>query len=275
MLNLERTFAFHYRIRYPFYFDNESFFVDPNKLEDVNVGDRAQIKDERNASLFDIIVAEKLTKIPYQHQGIKVRGTLGEIGRVQHIYPRMLEVDKINELVSDFKRSLEMDESETLEFKSSMLLDLGHYEQTNEKIIHSKGTHSVAKTVAAFANQHGGILYIGVKDEPREILGLKEDYELLTYKKTSDGFLIKLKNSMENLLEKHDFHQCVTERRILKLPENKEICVIKVKPSKTPLVVTWQQQKQLYVREGSDSILYENIKPFCNHWHEHMKELED
>ena len=259
---------------YIFYFDKESFFVDPNKLEDVKVGDKIRIKDEYNGNLLDIVVAEKLTKIPYHHQGIRIKGTLGEIGRSQHIYPRVLEIDKINELVSDFEQSFKMDESETLEFKSSMLFDLANYEKTNEKTIHKKGTHSIAKTIAAFANQHGGTLYIGVKDESREILGLNEDYELLTHKKNSDGFLMKLKNSMEGLLEKYDFHQCVTERRILKLSGNKEICVIKIKPSKTPLIVRWQQNKQLYVREGSDSILYENIQVFCNHWHEHMKELE-
>lgn len=248
--------------------------MDPNKLEDVKLGDKIRIKDERNDDLLDIVVAEKLTKIPYHHLGILVRGNYGEVGRAQHIYPRVPEIDKINELISDFEQNLKISESETLEFKSSMLFHLEHYEKTNEKIIFEKGPHSIAKTIAAFANQHGGILYIGVIDETREIFGLREDYELLTYKKNSDGFLMKLKNSMESLMEKHDFHQSVTERRVLKLSGDKEICVIKVKPSRTPLIITWRQQPQLYVREGDDSVLYENIQAFCNHWHEHMKELE-
>ena len=248
--------------------------MDPKKLDDINKGAKVQIRDERNGDLINITVDEILTKIPYHHNGILVKGINNEIGRVEEFCTQITEQDIINELIKNLEQDLEFDESETLEFKSNMLFDRDHYNRTNEKREFEKGTHSIAKTIAAFANQHGGVLYIGVSDQTREILGLEEDYKLLPQKKDSDGFLIKLKNSMENMLGRYDFHSCVKERRILKTCSNKEVCVIKVDPISKPLILKWKQQQQLYVREGSDSIPYENIQAFCNHWHKHMKWLE-
>ena len=33
----------------------------------------------------------------------------------------------------------------------------------------------LAKTIVAFSNDAGGELYIGIKDKPREVVGLEED----------------------------------------------------------------------------------------------------
>ncbi len=243
-------------------------------MDDVKEGAEVQIKDERSGDLIDTIVDKALTKIPYHHSGIRIKDINGRTGRVQDFRTQINEHSKLKQLVRDFEQNLKLDESETLEFKANMLFDRNHYEKSNEKRESKNGIHSIAKTIAAFANQHGGILYIGVSDDTREILGLEEDYELLSYKNNSDGFLIKLKNSMESMLGKHDFHPCVKERRILKMRNNKEVCVIEVIPSSTPLIIKQKQEQQLYVREGSDSIRYENIQAFCNHWHDHMKWLE-
>lgn len=247
--------------------------MDPRKYDDIQIGDKVQILDS-NDNLIDIIVAKKLSQVEYHNFGIKVKGTNGEIGRTRFVYPRVTDAQKIINLTNDFEQHLSLDEGENLEFKASMLLDLKHFDDTGEKKIHDKGPHSIAKTIAGFANQHGGTLYVGIKDDTREILGLENDFQLLTYKKNSDGFLMKLKSAMESLLGKSDFYQCITERRILHLKNDKEICIIKVNPSKIPIVVTHNGKNQLYVREGDDSILYENIQSFCIHWYEHMKELD-
>ena len=246
--------------------------MDPTKLSDVVCGDSVTIKTD-SGEFIEGIVDNKLTKVHMHQLGIKVILETGIVGRVQKIHPVVSERENILNLINEFHSNFRLDEGETLEFKASMFYDLDILEKTGKLSLFEKGPHSIAKTVAAFANQRGGVLYIGVRDAPRKIIGLKNDYSLLQYKKTADQFLFKLKMSMESSLSLYDFHQCISVRKILCI-DGEEICVLKIKPSKIPLRIKTKNGFEFYVREADDSILYENIQAFCTHWHEHMKELE-
>jgi uncharacterized repeat protein (TIGR03833 family) len=247
--------------------------MDPKKLSDVIKGDFVTIKTD-SGKLIEGVVDVILTKVHMHQLGIKVRLESGDEGRTQKIHPTVSERQKDLNLINEFNSNLKLDEGTTLEFKASFLYDLDTFEKNGELSLFEKGPHSVAKTIAAFANQRGGTLYIGVKDAPRKIIGLKNDYALLQYKPNADGFLLKLKKTMDSLINQYDFLQCISEKKILHV-DDKEICVLKINASKIPIRIKTKNGYEFYVRQFDDSILYENMQSFCMHWYEHMKELED
>lgn len=244
--------------------------MNPKKRDDIKIGARVIIKDSQN-NFIEGTVKVIITKVFFHNDGIKVELDDNSIGRVQKIIPLISEEQVIATLTSDFRRQLNLDESTTLEFKSSLLFDYREFDRTGNKQIDRKGPHSIAKTIAAFANTDGGTLYIGIHNQTRNILGLKNDYDLLSHTKDSDEFLFKLKNSMVSLLGQNFFY-CVSLRRVLHLSEG-DICVIVVKSSKKPLIVKWNNENQLYVRDDDDSIQY-TIEGFIEHWIVHIKKLE-
>jgi type I restriction enzyme R subunit len=64
---------------------------------------------------------------------------------------------------------LQLQESKTLEFKSSLRWNLKENRKDDERV-----THAVLKTIAAFLNTEGGDLLIGVADD-RTVLGIEHD----------------------------------------------------------------------------------------------------
>jgi predicted HTH transcriptional regulator len=68
-----------------------------------------------------------------------------------------------------FTEILKQPENRRLEFKESL-----------------PSKSDLAKTIVAFSNDAGGELYIGIKDKPREIVGVKEDDLLLLEEKISN-----------------------------------------------------------------------------------------
>ena len=64
---------------------------------------------------------------------------------------------------------LKLQESKTLEFKSSLRWNLKEHRKDDKRI-----THAVLKTIAAFLNTDGGDLLIGV-DDKRKVLGIEHD----------------------------------------------------------------------------------------------------
>lgn len=82
--------------------------------------------------------------------------------------------------LSVVQQLLENDESQNIEYKSTLQVDLKRLSQNREPITQCKSDevlHSTLKTIAAFMNSEGGQLLIGVADD-RSIVGLKHDYQL-------------------------------------------------------------------------------------------------
>lgn len=140
----------------------------------------------------------------------------------------------------DIRVLLSQEESERLEFKSSLRYD------------HRKGgvnaelEKAVLKTIAAFLNGHGGHLVIGVGDN-REILGLTNDYFTLK-RPSNDGFEQHM-TQLFNRMIGPEF------REFMRLwfidAEGNVVCVIQVEPSIRPVYLKADDTEHFYVRTGN------------------------
>jgi serine/threonine protein kinase len=100
---------------------------------------------------------------------------------------------------------LAAEESETIEYKSSLLHGYGELDLTLAalvnleklspdqalKIVERRLQWEVTKTIAAFLNTHGGTLVVGV-DDRRNVIGIEADFAHLGKKQDSDGWLLSL-----------------------------------------------------------------------------------
>lgn len=254
----------------------------PTEPNDVHVGDRVTIWNGVDA--ISGIVKKRITQ-HHHFLGIKVELRDGSVGRV-----RSISTDVTSEKLSleeEFWQHKNCHEGQTLEFKASFVFDQKRYYKRDEKEMFYDGPHSIAKTIAAFANSSGGILYIGVEDN-REILGLEYDYELLRNNKdiklnendgsicfTSNGeFLFSLRSAMNSLfVDKYAYREntCVEMFHA----NNKPLCVIKVNPSKRPVILSNSSGRmEFYVRHTDQSEPYQDISRFCDYWCDHIKSLK-
>lgn len=136
----------------------------------------------------------------------------------------------------DIEELIKMEESSTLEFKSTFQWDVKQ-ECKNEEL-----RKEVIKTLAAFNNTEGGYLVIGVSDG-KDIFGLEKDYGLFRQPNKKDFFLQTLCNVVENAISKEfatlidiEFHEI----------KDKDICRIKVKSGDTPVVVKESSKDEIF-----------------------------
>lgn len=120
---------------------------------------------------------------------------------------------------------------------------------------------SIAKTVAAFLNSKGGVLYIGVDDDGN-IIGLDEDYAFLE-KPNSDRFRLKLKHCLEGFLR----NKIIFENILIEFPniKGREICKVSISPSSTPIFLHDGNKQECYVRVDNESIPY-TTNEFFEYW---------
>jgi tetratricopeptide (TPR) repeat protein len=147
----------------------------------------------------------------------------------------------------DIQLMISRGENEKVEFKSSLIFDVGKRNLPPAII-----EHSCLKTIAAFLNSEGGNLIIGVEDN-KNIKGL-DDTDFPTFKKSetkdhlnpSDEWKIHLGNIIGSRISKaiHTLHrtQFVTF-------ENKTVAIITIKNSREPI---WMKNEKgvpvLYIR---------------------------
>jgi superfamily I DNA and/or RNA helicase/very-short-patch-repair endonuclease len=134
-------------------------------------------------------------------------------------------------------------ESDTLEFKSSMVWDykLG---KPNAKSL----WHPVLKTVVAFMNSEGGKLIVGVSDNG-EILGLDKDFEALGKKKTWDEWI----QHFISEFNEHVGKELITYVKIRRIYHNeRHIAVIEVKKNDSaPTYLDPRDKSEFYIRSGT------------------------
>ena len=247
-------------------------------LSDITKGMKVTIIDENNNEKIGI-VSKIITGVKYHVHGVKVEINTEHTGRIKLIHT-ISESDTLKNQEKIFYANFQLPESETLEFKGSMFCNLKKYKETREVVTEVKNVHSILKTLAAFANNKGGILYIGVEDNPRKIFGLNNDYKLLKYvadgvenDADADKFLQKLSNKIKSKLS-NEFNNCISYSGILKLSEG-EICIIHVNPSKIPILLNNDGKTEMYVRQGNTSDPYDTIQAFCVYWCNHLDTLND
>lgn len=112
---------------------------------------------------------------------------------------------------------------------------------------------AVVKTIVGFANSRGGVLLIGVEDDGT-IHGLEDDIKTL-HKKSRDGFELHLRNLMQRIVG-GAFPHLVDIRFTSK--EGKDVCIITIQPSPSPIWVQREGKNEFYVRSGNQTRPFDN-----------------
>jgi hypothetical protein len=148
-------------------------------------------------------------------------------------------------------------ESETLEFKSSLIWD---YKKDSAS---SEVERAVAKTVCAFMNSNGGTLMIGVDDKGC-VLGLEKDFSSLR-KGDKDGFEQKLTGLISKYVGKeYRSHVHLFWREL----QEKSVAIIKVDRSRKPVYLE-TTPPEFYYRAGNASVplnVREATRYIEDHW---------
>ena len=178
-----------------------------------------------------------------------------------------LEKTQTNMLIKNVKQALKhspqfliaQGETERVEFKSSIRWD---YKNKNA----SKSIKKViAKTIAGMMNNTGGTLLIGVADNGR-ILGIQKDLETL-HKSNIDGFELALVQMTENYLGLE--YMKYLDIRFEEI-NNKEICLISIKPSLKPVFLMSGEKSEFCVRI-KNSTRQLNVKEATEYIQEHWE----
>ncbi|MCA9605153.1 MAG: putative DNA binding domain-containing protein [Myxococcales bacterium] len=157
-----------------------------------------------------------------------------------------------NALFDDYMRRhrraedlLKLDESKTLEFKSTLRWDLKE-DRKDDKIV----THAVLKTVAAFLNTEGGDLLIGVDDDKRPV-GIAHDQL-----ESDDKFMLHLAQAVRNGLGDRA-GTCIDPRT--QVVAGKTVCLVSCQRSPEPVFLRWKglektERGDFYVRSGPGTV---------------------
>jgi ATP-dependent Lon protease len=135
-------------------------------------------------------------------------------------------------------------ESETLEFKASIRYDLATKGANTELI------RGPVRTVTAFMNTEGGTLLIGVTDEDRAVIGIKNDLQTLKHANV-DEYERHFRQALINAIGA-EFTPYVR----VSFPEidGTQICRVDVGSSPKPVFVASKNQgKEFYIRSGPRS----------------------
>ncbi len=159
---------------------------------------------------------------------------------------------------TDWQVIIDKGENDLIEFKSSLRWDyrLAKMNKMLENVI--------IKTIAAFLNTEGGMLFIGVDDDGNA-LGLDYDYSCLS-KNNRDGFLLTLTNLINQKLGK-DIHKFIAIN-IVSLNE-KDVCIVSVEKSDRPVFSGKSENEKFYIRASASSqplAIQESYKYIRSHW---------
>jgi hypothetical protein len=136
---------------------------------------------------------------------------------------------------ADLLREIADGETKHREFKATLRWNL-HTEKKDDRI-----THAVLKTVAAFQNTEGGVLYLGVADDGT-VTGIEADGFA-----NDDRYLLHLNNVVKTALGKPAAARIVP--KIWRLA-GKTVCRVECPPSPTPVFVEFRGEETFYVRSG-------------------------
>jgi hypothetical protein len=139
--------------------------------------------------------------------------------------------------------SVELGESQNREFKSTLRVNL-HTNSPDKKM-----EVACIKTIAAFLNTSGGILFIGVADD-RSILGLEKDFESFKKPDKLDEFQKHLDNLIQNYFD-NSFFSLID----IKFPTlgKKMVCTIDVKQSDKPVLLN-NEETDFYIRRLGSTV---------------------
>jgi len=144
-------------------------------------------------------------------------------------------ITRIQDGTSRIKEIIRKGESSTVEFKSTLRINL-HTKQRDSDI-----EHGCLKTIAAFLNSEGGSLIIGINDDG-EPIGIDEDGF-----KNEDKMSLHLVNLIKRDLGPHNMLYINQEFGSYK---GKRILIVECKPSKSPVYMKKDLFEHFYIRTG-------------------------
>ncbi len=159
---------------------------------------------------------------------------------------------------NDWQVIVEKGENDFIEFKSSLRWDY-RQEKVNKEL-----ASVITKTISAFLNTEGGMLFIGIDDEGNAI-GLENDYKTLS-KKNRDGFMLALTNSINQDLGK-SCHLFISIN-IISLNE-KDVCIVSVDKSDKPVFCGKKDKEEFYIRASASSQplgMRDSFEYIKSHW---------
>jgi very-short-patch-repair endonuclease len=194
------------------------------------------------------------------------RDSKREISRIHQRIQELRAIDKIDDVNTNrtpvishteqvdiqsgpeqrLKELIKKGESNTLEFKSSLIWDYKLY-KPNKSL-----WHPTLKTVAAFMNSSGGLLVVGIADDGG-ILGLDKDFEVLGKKKSWDEWVQHFINMFNENIGK-EFISFVKVNSIQY--DEKTLAVIEVKRNDlVPIYLDPKGKSEFYIRSGTTTQL--------------------
>jgi hypothetical protein len=139
-------------------------------------------------------------------------------------FARLWEDKQSAENAQTLSALLQLEESQTLEFKSSARWNI------QAGMADKKMEHVIVKTVCGFLNSEGGTLLIGV-DDSADVVGLWDDFSTLGKKQDRDGYELFLRQLLDNGLS----IQTAGKVRIRFESQNDDdVCVVSVAPAAKP-----------------------------------------
>jgi len=131
------------------------------------------------------------------------------------------------------------DEGHRKEFKRSFQWDFGHNCKNPDV------RTGVLKTITAFLNSEGGVLFIGVDDD-KTVRGIKEDLDL--FNGSTDRFLLSVQEAIAGRIGA-EFAPLIKTRCETK--EGKTVCAVEVEGAAGPAYLKEDGKSHFYVREGN------------------------
>lgn len=159
---------------------------------------------------------------------------------------------------TDWQVIIDKGENDLIEFKSSLRWDY-RQEKVNKAL-----EQVIVKTISAFLNTQGGMLFIGVDDDGNA-LGLQNDYQSLS-KNSRDGFMLTLTNLINQNMGKST-HKFITIN-IISINE-KDVCIVTAEKSDKPVFIGKGDSEEFYIRASASSQplgMSETFKYISSHW---------
>ncbi len=227
------------------------------------IANRAFLTADTNIEISDRLPEEYFPEVETNYPGALIRQfipmdqSLWKISKFESFLQarRELIAMKLNEFMAaliskpeivherPITELIELGESATLEFKSTLQWDMVQNKQNNAL------RKQVLKTVGAFLNSSGGTLVVGVEDNGN-ILGLAND--LATAQNSFDKYM----NLLSTLVTEEigaEFAPFIKMR--LEPIDGKHVCVVDVYQAPQPAFLKSEKGAELYIRFGPTSRL--------------------
>jgi uncharacterized repeat protein (TIGR03833 family) len=243
---------------------SNSVMTDVPSRDQIKPGTKVGIETKENqgsGKLTEGIVKNILTSSNTHPHGIKVELEEGQVGRVKELSESQI-TKTIKEHVSNIDTptkidvTIPKDEDTWNEFKSTFQYDLSEENlrrdgkteaadarKNNHKSIRDDIQKEVSLTVAAFANQEGGRLFVGVNNDS-SVLGLGRD--LKEYGNSVDKLTLAITDSLKKYLQNSAF----IAKLKFEFADNgdKQYLIIQVPRSTEPIFVNVSNGQEAYVR---------------------------